>query len=111
MSHYTKLAKEWVNSLRSGKFNQTTGTLKSKLPDGSVGHCCIGVFVQEQLGFGIKTQPVDPNSEGSPVHYNRFDKFIERIPSISKYTLISMNDGGNTFDEIADYIEEQLGEV
>ena len=41
-----EVMKKWVKALRSGKFNQGTGTLKQYNSKGQPQHCCLGVLCE-----------------------------------------------------------------
>lgn len=40
------IAKKWVRALRSKKYRQAKGLLKTKTKSGSVSHCCLGVLCE-----------------------------------------------------------------
>lgn len=40
------IAKKWVRALRSGKYKQAKGVLKTKTKTGRVSHCCLGVLCE-----------------------------------------------------------------
>lgn len=40
------IAKKWVRALRSKKYRQAKGVLKTKTKSGSVSHCCLGVLCE-----------------------------------------------------------------
>lgn len=96
----------WIEALRSGKFNQTTGVLKSN----SDGYCCLGVICEIQ---NIKSY------QDYTSYTFVFEDFIEDknlIPEDHFYDmvgldpiqldfLVSANDNhGLSFDEIADLL-------
>lgn len=101
----------WVEALRSGKYTQTTGTLRSR-----DGHCCIGVLA-EVAGWDWSLGDI-VNGE------NYFDGAdddgaslcaMTGLPKDEIPTLARMNDGRrdlalrrHSFAEIADYIEANL---
>lgn len=41
-----EIAKKWVRALRSKKYRQARGVLKTKTKSGSVSHCCLGVLCE-----------------------------------------------------------------
>jgi hypothetical protein len=101
---------EWVRALRSGKYRQGTGALRSKDDE----YCCMGVLC-EVLGLEWE----DPNNtfDGVPVKY-RQERSVGYPPE-SLCTEIGLryssvvelgiaNDGGKTFGTIADWIEGHL---
>ncbi len=111
-----KIKSEWLEALRSGKYKQTTGCLKNEK-----GYCCLGVLSDLYAKqFNINWVPVenykreeildhgallaDPIQEWAELH--------NRNPRIYDYehskTLSDLNDEGNSFKEIADFIERYL---
>jgi hypothetical protein len=99
----------WIDALRSGNYNQTTGTLKEQLPDGDYGYCCLGVCVsvlgeepQAEIRDDVNFIEEDPMSV-----YRKLEEELGKI-GIDQDILIQMNDEGKTFQEIADRIEEMM---
>ena len=91
--------RRWIYALRSGEYKQT----KLSLCD-SVGYCCLGVLCmlnalrfEKSLSIGLFY-----NDE----LYDLKNSTYLRGEDIN--VLANMNDCGKTFDEIADYIEENL---
>lgn len=41
-----EIAKKWVRALRSKKYRQAKGVLKTKTKSGAVSHCCLGVLCE-----------------------------------------------------------------
>lgn len=106
------LKKRWVNALRSGKYRQGKGKLRS-FDDK---FCCLGVLCDIE---GAKWQ-VDGdhyNADGSGAFlpetireqygvdsdFEIYDRETDTYSSLS-----SMNDAGTTFETIADIIEKDL---
>lgn len=106
-----KLKKKWVDALRSGKYEQGRGELRST--DDT--YCCLGVLCDV----------IDPanwqrvyNEKRSVYHYYYGSALVSLPTSLSdeislsftdRNTLMSMNDSGvKTFSEIADWIETNL---
>lgn len=91
---------KWIEALRSGKYIQTRGTLKS-----SEGYCCLGVFLSAVEG---EEPPVCHEEDGitdtGPAEM--YSKCRKLLPEGLVSKGISMNDEGKTFLEIADMIEE-----
>lgn len=102
----TEFREEWLRTLRSGEFKQSRNYLIAETKDGDTGYCCLGIAC---ICLGI---PKDTMSKITMIHPERLgiDKF--RIPEeISGCTtfsnkLATMNDEGESFTEIADYIEQ-----
>lgn len=117
-----KFKKDWLRALRSGKFLQATGGLKVKKEDGTIGYCCLGI-AGEVAGCRIPTEEQN-NEEGQnyawlggkttsgtvkfPIKgYTKVPKLLHGDCEMAE-ELASMNDNGNTFLEIANYIEREL---
>lgn len=110
----------WTAALRSGKYPQVRGRLRT-----SEGFCCLGVYcdlAEPESWTSIHTfGPHERVSwwhnffSGTPVYENlAVHKALYQLYTISgvqipvEDILIEMNDGGNSFTEIADWIEENL---
>ena len=114
------IARRWIDALRSGKYQQTTGTLRS--PDGS--YCCLGVLCEiEGLKYDEDRRTFTfTDEEGETDHSDTLlpDTFAKhlgiheegllknkrRMPVVS---LIQLNDVNKaSFSEIADVIENAV---
>ena len=101
-----KFKRKWVTALRSGKFKQGSGYLKTK---GVQKHCCLGVAcaiagIPAQV-YGNKGMP----SELPEKYQKMLPPFFRAENSCDREAmtdLSSMNDDGASFEKIADYIEE-----
>lgn len=122
----------WLTALRSGEYQQTTGTLRS--PNG---YCCLGVLCDLAVKAGVEVsvakaeysentiygglmstlpRPVREwagmvSDSGNLVDVIEIAEYEndEEIDVEYAYTLIDLNDGaGYTFEQIADVIEEQF---
>ena len=106
---------KWVKALRSGQYAQTSGMLHSENPNGAHSYCCLGVLLDiSDIG----------HFEGPLYHLEECDAEnrivfcggeLESLTGYFEVTLeqqnklVQMNDeNGNTFAEIADYIESAL---
>jgi hypothetical protein len=111
MNHNIKT--KWVAALRSGDYKQTKGALRR--PPGAdypEGYCCLGVLCEvvkpnaPWLKDGdrytlLGAAGVAPQSIVQQLGLTFDDQ--------GAYNLLPhMNDGGRTFEEIADFIEERL---
>lgn len=94
---------KWVAALRSGEYKQGIGFLKTEQ-----GYCCLGVACA-MLGIPTEGLVIQKGTVGIPEmltghgnsHYNPdFNPLVEK--------LAGLNDGGKSFNEIADYIEANL---
>lgn len=105
-----KLKQKWLKALRSGEYGQT----KNVLCDGKGNFCCLGVLEHIALKGEVEITP-----EGK---YDEFpnDQFW-RYAGIKKgnlssdwpnfdlaYHLAEANDGGESFEELAELIEEAV---
>lgn len=97
MSVSKKDMKKWVDALRSSDYKQCT----NQLHDG-VGYCCLGVMAK--VVYGNKDTYL---MDGLPDTYSRLEKDL-KDHGIYSEALISMNDEGNSFEKIADYIEGEM---
>lgn len=126
------VAKQWVEALRSGEFKQGRGRLKREAfdPDGSGAqmgytHCCLGVLCEI---IGAKETQMPGGSiafgDGADIRVGDLPMGILRevgmgsssgmcvegvqliIGPHAYHDLAHANDSGATFEEIADYIED-----
>lgn len=102
-----ELKDKWVAALRSGDYKQGIGCLKYKDKEGTLRYCCLGVLAEvagnKNLGTTLVSMYGDTVNEGNKKVYSWVNKLI---PTEFTYNLISMNDAGAPFDEIADEIRE-----
>lgn len=111
------LKDKWISALRSGDYPQADKVLC----DG-VGYCCLGVLAEVR---GIEFEPFDVlkvDATHDMIHnrraYSKINLITDGIPGNRRGTdiqmgpnatqLMSMNDQGVPFVEIADWIEENL---
>ena len=124
---------KWVKALRSSEYTQAREALITEGTGGSCSYCCLGVLAvvlgaevveddddddeEEEEGFRVRLKLdgaiVDDMGYVGEQIINSFGRNISEylggleVATISH--LIHMNDDdGNSFDEIADYIEEVL---
>lgn len=110
-----EIKSKWVTALRSGEYKQGRGMLHDTEVDA---YCCLGVLCDLAAESGV---PVKREVSG----YRRFELFdgldavlppsvkhwagLDRhSPRVGHISLAARNDGGSTFSEIADLIEEHL---
>jgi len=129
-----KFKEKWLDLLRSDIYKQIRG----RLGDGTTGRCCLGVaadaagvysYVVEKLPAG-KYEPSlelkdrlyrdrevttaawgNPPTEAEEKYDFPSPDMLKRMGGLDAQeasTLAEMNDSGETFLEIADYIEENL---
>lgn len=105
---------KWVAALRSGEYQQGTGHLKEETECGTK-YCCLGVLgdILDPGGWANDpSRPEIPSFRGAkemlPHH-----TLVETGVDGKQWTLADMNDGDmndgkDTFAQIADWIEENL---
>lgn len=109
---------KWLTDLRSGEYEQCKGDLKSK--DG--GFCCLGVLADQfkptwrkAQGSFEGTNRMVPMLDGE--HLSKGpnsgclnEHFLRKIglPNDEASQLMSMNDAGSSFSDIATYIERNI---
>lgn len=103
-----ELRDKWVAALRSGEYEQGTGWLLKIGDDGKKRYCCLGVLSEVcgvewgEPGASGEIDPIEgyrglvPKSLGGVLH-DKYEAYLS-----------TMNDVGSTFEEIADWIEENL---
>lgn len=113
--------KKWLEALRSKKYTQGTGELKSD--DNKF--CCLGVLCEIHrktmkskkykwgIIYGSKYGYTNGNGGNSKVLPDFVRKWagldcVNPIPKARKYSLAGFNDNGRTFKQIADIIEKGL---
>lgn len=89
-----KLKAKWVKALRSGKYVQAQQALYVE----GCGYCCIGVLASVKKG----------GRRGFSGVRGGYDLATKEFGDSLSTRLQHMNDGGKSFAEIADYIEEKL---
>lgn len=106
----------WIEALRSGKYQQANGRLRS-----STGYCCLGVACDLYdssrwlpdgtvftYGDGIKVAEV----AGLPKDVMAAYCIPDPLGGLDSMTTLAwFNDQGKTFNEIADVIERELNEA
>lgn len=91
---------KWVKALRSGRYKQGTGMLYS---ESNKAFCCLGVLAKSCGILGQRGAEAKSN-----IIYDNLADPLELTPS-TQILLLHMNDvQGKSFNEIADWIEENL---
>jgi hypothetical protein len=94
---------KWIDALRSGKYEQGRGQLRSKDDE----YCCLGVLLDI----------LSPDAWVLNTEHGCYQSLDDRISVLPNYIeneigrqgeLIDMNDGGKSFTEIADWIQENV---
>jgi hypothetical protein len=92
---------KWIAALKSGRYNQVKGSMRlENLNNFGYSYCCLGVLVEECYSGddrewhlkAMQSVPLD----------------LELSVDIQN-TLSAKNDRGDTFNQIADWIEENVG--
>ena len=107
----------WLEALRSGEYQQGTGRLRGTDSEGQSKFCCLGVLAD--LMGADWSDDSDPctlcyldgkevTSWGGVLEAGRPAEGLGGVGYSMRCTLATMNDTGETFEEIADYIEDRL---
>jgi len=98
--------KKWIDALRSGDYKQTTHVLRK-----GNSYCCLGVLCD------VMDCKWEKDTECYVAHYDNDSEYSilpntvmkeVHIHTDEEIKLTNMNDSGADFDEIADWIEENL---
>lgn len=103
---------KWLEALRSGKYKQTKGRLRRV--DNT--YCCLGVLCDllekdRKIIWKKNYEFYEAQDESNAQTPNSIPYSIRNeieIDSNQQHQLIVMNDSGESFDTIADYIEKNL---
>lgn len=97
--------KKWIKALKSGKYKKTTGNLKNEN-----GHCCLGVLCAISPYKNNYTKMSWNSAICNSVLPTKVQEFAgmksENGTIDDSICLSSMNDNGNSFETIADFIEQ-----
>jgi len=100
-----KLKEDWVKALRSGKYEQGTKFLRRDNDK----FCCLGVLCDiTEYDKWIKDDNEKFYNFGKGTYSLLPINLIKLIGYGIQGDLVRMNDGGETFDKIADYIEANV---
>lgn len=112
----------WVKALRSGQYDQGTLYLKKEdFETKNIQYCCLGVLAE------ITSHEFKINDDNDGTYYLEGERVGGMSPRLASFlpisienrlfdekasnhiaTLMTMNDDGESFNTIADYIEENL---
>lgn len=131
-----EIADLWTEALRSGDYEQATGTLlKTDSGNGeTIGHCCLGVLCEIAIKQGVKVEKSEPRryvdeidgetftSFGDVTFDDRGDLLPESVMQWADMksadgalpnedTLAELNDAGKSFLSIAQIIEKHAEEL
>lgn len=102
-----QLRDAWVAALRSDMYIQTRGRLHSRTSKDEDCYCAFGVLLKidpEIVGIGCDEAVTQ---DGKMVKLEELTNRYE-IKSVPFKNIISFNDGGMSFEELADYIEREV---
>lgn len=104
-----KAKDKWIAALRSGKYEQTDGSLRAGSVAGRECFCCLGVLA-DVMGANWRENEIDgcqlEASDESLLSDEAAEKF--GLTYKNQEVLAKMNDQGCAFPIIADYIEKNL---
>lgn len=95
--------RKWCQALESGKYRQARETLREP-GNKRYSYCCIGVLerIESDKPFHSECEFNDDSDRPG----NGYERCVELLGEGAQSRLISMNDGGVSFMEIADFIRE-----
>ena len=98
---HSKYKSQWLTDLRSGKYKQVTGVLRSH--DNKF--CCLGVLIdKDEVWVKWRSQYETQTGENTSLSIEYLNRYGLTINEMDK--LITLNDVSRyTFEEIADWIE------
>ena len=104
---YKKYKKIWLKALRSGKYEQGQSFLCNHNK-----FCCLGVLLDSTKAPGWEVKDGVGHTrvaQVGPGHFlDKIDLKKFKMENDTQHLLSGMNDGGKGFDEIADWIEQNL---
>ncbi len=95
-----KLKQKWIDALKSGKYAQANGILHNKVAES---YCCLGVL--DAIEPGVKTGSTYLLTLDTGLASESCVKGLEKKVQID---LAEMNDDGQSFDKIADWIDKNI---
>jgi len=126
MAMKPEIKSQWVEALRSGEYSQGVGSLRS--PDNTF--CCLGVLCDlYSKAEGVEWEAGYYGIDSDPSYYSMHDRGALPPTEVAKWAgmsslelvgelsvpadeapvdLVSKNDSGISFEEIADMIERYL---
>ena len=107
----THIKERWVRALRSGRYEQIDGTLRLAKTEGGYAYCCLGVLVDivpDTKWYKVATTDTygyEYGAESTPAILGPLLRACVGLDVLTMNKLINMNDNGDPFPVIADYIE------
>jgi hypothetical protein len=117
-----ELKEKWIEALLSGKYAQTSGTLRRTESggNGQTGFCCLGVFcdivdptrwVEDSDTMGYRHLNDLTSNRGYPPQDILELGLLGSQGNLLTYVRVgSMNDNGQSFKQIAEWIKENVPE-
>jgi hypothetical protein len=112
MSEMSEIRAKWVAALKSGEYSQTRGMLRRR-----DGFCCLGVLCDLAVKEGIIPEPTlsvgnkiysyDEEAGVLPVKVREWVGLSDVHGNYATSSLITDNDGGRSFNVIAEIIESE----
>lgn len=106
----TEIKEKWLESLRSGKYEQGTGALR-KNGEACDQFCCLGVLCDiiapEKWKLANKSEIFIHDCDRVGTLSSRLKEKVGLNADIEEQ-LIDLNDNGKSFSEIADFIQEHV---
>jgi len=105
-----EVRKIWADALRSGNYKQAYGKL-CRIYDNIKHYCCLGVLTDIALKEGVISEFYEGDTDNGKVLSRKVQEWAGLCARNGQYggvsinCLSSLNDGGHTFEYIADVIE------
>jgi hypothetical protein len=110
--------RDWLDALRSDRYEQGRGTLKKVTREGRTTYCCFGVlcelenprWVVKSESYGTKLWEFWLIPDGLGTHSMPYCDFLDSlgIGQVQAREWAELNDAGWSFSQIANQIERQL---
>lgn len=111
-----ELRERWVKALRSGEYKQATGALTQMVGPSELGYCCLGVatdLVFQECDNPFTKLELEQSLNESSYLPDRVMQLLGMVThdgsridaSSDQDNLAEENDGGASFDQIADMLE------
>ena len=97
-----KLKADWLKALRSGEYRQAQASLRHR-----GAFCCLGVLADIQGAKWVNGSPIFDGVENDSAA-DLEPRFAGGLRRATQQTLADMNDKGESFKKIADYIERRI---
>jgi hypothetical protein len=109
-----EVKKQWIEALRSGEYKQCASSLKLTDSKATSRYCCLGVLCD--LHSKATNTPWDEDVylyhradlPDAVLEWSGLIQYGSSVGFADEASLITLNDSGNPFTEIADVIEQKL---